>query len=111
VNNLEGRKRMTTSNEIASPLEMLRTAVTGEISAPGDQGYDQARQAWNLAVDERPDVVVMAESAADIVQAVRFARSRGMRSTPCSTWLPRCRHPADQHRDPSPRRCARPPGR
>ena len=69
---------MTTSNAIAGrDLETLRTAVTGDVFAPGDHGYDEARQAWNLATDERPAVVVVAGSAADVVQAVRFARVPG----------------------------------
>ena len=77
---------MTTSNAIAGPyLETLRAAVTGDVFAPGDHGYDDARRAWNLTTDERPAVVVMAESAADVVQAVRFARSRGMRIAPQGT--------------------------
>ena len=77
---------MTTSNPIAGrDLETLRTAVTGDVFAPGDHGYDEARRAWNLAADERPAVVVMAESAADVAQAVRFARSRGMRIAPQGT--------------------------
>ena len=77
---------MTISNAIAGrDLETLRTAVTGDVFTPGEVGYDQARQAWNLTTDERPAVVVMAESAADVVQAVRFARSRGMRIAPQGT--------------------------
>ena len=77
---------MTTSDTIAGhDLETLREAVTGEVFAPGDAGYDQARQAWNLAIDERPAVVVMAESAADVAQAVRFARTHGMRIAPQGT--------------------------
>src|SRR5215469_12987840 len=77
---------MTTSDTIAGrDLEMLRAAVTGEVSASGEVGYDQARRAWNLATDERPAVVVMAESAADVAQAVRFARTRGMRIAPQGT--------------------------
>src|SRR5215469_15976139 len=77
---------MTTSDTIAGrDLEMLREAVTGEVFATGDAGYDQARQAWNLAIDERPAVVVMAESAADVAQALRFARTRGMRIAPQGT--------------------------
>ena len=55
---------MITSNAIATrDLETLRTATAGDIFAPGDHGYDEARRAWNLATDERPSVVVMAESA------------------------------------------------
>jgi FAD/FMN-containing dehydrogenase len=77
---------MTTSNVIAGRyLGTLRTAVTGDVFAPGDHGYDQARRAWNLTTDERPAVVVVAESAADVVHAVRFARSRGMRIAPQGT--------------------------
>src|SRR5215475_1138799 len=77
---------MTISDIIAGrDLEMLRAAVTGGIFAVGDAGYDRARQAWNLAVDERPAIVVMAESATDVVQAVRFARAQGMRIAPQGT--------------------------
>jgi FAD/FMN-containing dehydrogenase len=77
---------MTTSDTIAAgDLETLREAVTGEVFAVGDVGYDEARQAWNLAADERPAVAVMAVSAADVVQAVRFARTHGMRIAPQGT--------------------------
>ena len=77
---------MTTSNPITGrDMETLRTAVTGDVFTPGEVGYDEARRAWNLTTDERPAVVVVAESAADVVQAVRFARSRGMRIAPQGT--------------------------
>jgi FAD/FMN-containing dehydrogenase len=77
---------MTTSNPIAGRgLGTLRTATTGDVFTPGEVGYDEARRAWNLTTEERPAVVVMAESAADVVQAVRFARSRGMRIAPQGT--------------------------
>ena len=52
---------------------------------PGDLGYDQARQAWNLAVDERPAVVVEAETAADVARVVGLACARGMRIAPQGT--------------------------
>jgi hypothetical protein len=77
---------MATSNDIAGrELRTLRTAVAGEVFAPGDRGYGDARRAWNLTTDERPAVVVAAESAGDVVQAVRFARSQGMRIAPQGT--------------------------
>jgi len=61
---------MTTSNVIAGrDLETLRTAITGDVFGPADAGYDQARLAWNLTTDERPAVVVVAGSAADVVHA------------------------------------------
>ena len=36
-------------------------------------------------MDERPAIVVEAESAADVAQAVRYARSHGMRIAPQGT--------------------------
>jgi hypothetical protein len=66
-------------------LEALRAAIAGQVFVPGQAGYDQARQAWNLAVDERPSVVVVAGSAADVAQAVRYARAHGMRVAPQGT--------------------------
>ena len=77
---------MTISNAIAGrDLETLRAAITGQVFAPGEVGYDEARRTWNLTTDERPAVVVAAESAADVVQAVRFAQSRGIRIAPQGT--------------------------
>src|SRR5215469_15784049 len=84
--NTHQEEAMSTSNAVAyGAAQTLRAALAGEVFVPGDPGYDRARQAWNLAVDERPAVVVMAESAADVVQAVRFARAQGMRIAPQGT--------------------------
>jgi FAD/FMN-containing dehydrogenase len=66
-------------------LEALRAALEGQVFVQGEAGYDQARQAWNLAVDRRPAVVVVAESAADVARAVQYARGRGMRIAPQGT--------------------------
>ena len=66
-------------------LQALRAAIEGEAFVPGEAGYDQARQAWNLAVDTRPAVVVETESAGDVARAVRYARARGMRIAPQGT--------------------------
>jgi len=66
-------------------LAALRAAIAGQVFVPGQAGYDQARQAWNLAVDQRPSVVVTAESAADVAQAVRHARAHRMRIAPQGT--------------------------
>ena len=66
-------------------LEALRAAIGGHVFVPGDAGYDQARQGWNLAVDQRPAVVVEAGSAADVTQAVRYAHAHGMRIAPQGT--------------------------
>jgi FAD/FMN-containing dehydrogenase len=65
--------------------EMLREAISGDVFVPPDPGYDEARRAWNLAADQRPAAVVFAQSAADVIQAVRFAHSHGMCIAPQGT--------------------------
>jgi FAD binding domain len=75
----------TTDTMAGRGLEALQAAIAGQVFVPGQVGYDQARTAWNLAADQRPAVVVDAGSAADVVQAVRFARANGMRIAPQGT--------------------------
>ena len=74
---------MNSSNTVTrARRETLEAMVAGDVFVPGDDGYDQARRAWDLAADQRPAVVVFAESVVDVVRAVRFAASRRMRIAP-----------------------------
>ena len=41
--------------------------------------WDNARQAWNLAVDQHPAAIALVESAGEIVGAVDYARKNGLR--------------------------------
>ena len=57
-----------------------RAAARPEILVfPGDPGWDEARRAWNLAVDQRPAAVALPESVDDVVAAVDYARTLGLR--------------------------------
>jgi FAD/FMN-containing dehydrogenase len=60
-------------------LRRLGDDLAGDIVLPGDDGWDAARQAWNLAVDQRPVAVALPESADDVVAAVDFAAKNGLR--------------------------------
>jgi hypothetical protein len=53
--------------------------LDGKVVVPGDGRFDSARQAWNLAIDQRPAAVVLPESAAEVSAAVRYAAERGLR--------------------------------
>ena len=60
-------------------LRAVGAALTGDVVLPADEGWDQARQAWNLAVDQRPVAVVYPESVDDVVATVEFASVSGLR--------------------------------
>ncbi|MFJ7046217.1 FAD-binding protein [Streptomyces sp. NPDC101112] len=55
-------------------LTELREDLTGEVLAPGDPGYDDARTVFNGMIDRRPAVIAQCETPTDVVRAVRFGR-------------------------------------
>jgi FAD/FMN-containing dehydrogenase len=59
---------------MASTVEDLRSTAQGQVIAPGDPGYDEARAVYNAMIDRHPAVVVRATGAADVVAAVNHAR-------------------------------------
>lgn len=52
--------------------------VRGAVLRPGDPGYDDARAIWNGLIDRRPAVIVQCSGAADVVDAVNFARDQDL---------------------------------
>jgi hypothetical protein len=66
-------------------LHRLAARMDGAVVAPGDEGWDAARQAWNLAIDQQPVAVAIPESAADVVEVVAFAHDAGLRVAPQGT--------------------------
>ncbi len=72
---------MATTPRAAAPLDPteLRARVTGEIVLPGDAGWDAARLAWNLAVDQHPAMVALPETAEDVAAVVSYAAAAGLR--------------------------------
>ncbi|HET9909437.1 MAG TPA: FAD-binding oxidoreductase [Anaerolineales bacterium] len=65
------------TNELKS-IDELRQAVKGTVLTADDAGYDAARQVWNLAVEQHPAVIVIAQSAEDIAEAVGFANANDL---------------------------------
>ncbi|MDQ5818736.1 MAG: FAD-binding oxidoreductase [Actinomycetota bacterium] len=62
----------------AQAVEQLRARLRGALLRPGEEGYDEARAAWNLNARQRPAAVVMAEEASDVLAVVHFARNLGL---------------------------------
>lgn len=63
----------------------LSGLLPGRLHLRGDEGYDAARVAWNLAVDQRPAAVAVPRSAAEVATVVRHAAAAGLRVAPQST--------------------------
>jgi FAD/FMN-containing dehydrogenase len=63
----------------------LRERLRGDLVVPGDVGWDAARQPWNLAAQQHPVAVALAETADDVVAVVDFAREGGLQVAPQGT--------------------------
>jgi FAD/FMN-containing dehydrogenase len=50
----------------------------GEVLAPGEAGYDEARRVYNGLIDRRPAAILRCRGEADIVDALAFAREAGL---------------------------------
>ncbi len=61
------------SSQILSTVESLQARIKGSVFIPGDAGYAQASQPWNLSISQQPTVVVMAKSAKDVAEAIHYA--------------------------------------
>jgi len=59
-------------------VDQLREQVRGDVIAPGDEGYEEARRVYNAMIDRRPAVVVRPVNAGDVIAAVNFARENGI---------------------------------
>lgn len=56
-------------------------SIRGRVATAADSDWDDARQAWNLAADQRPAAVAFVEGADDVSAVLRFAAERGMKVT------------------------------
>ena len=52
-------------------VETLRSRLYGDVFGPDDEGWDEARRAWNLAVDQRPAAVALPLTDSDVVEVGR----------------------------------------
>ncbi|WP_030207480.1 FAD-binding oxidoreductase [Streptomyces sp. NRRL S-87] len=65
---------MAPHSKARTALTELREDLTGEVFAPDDPGYDEARKVFNAMIDRRPAAIAQCADAEDVVRAVRFAR-------------------------------------
>ena len=67
---------MTTTRRTPADLPLLD---------PGEDGFDAARQAYNLSIDQRPAAVAVPRDEREVASAIRFAREAGLRVAPQRT--------------------------
>lgn len=65
---------MASLSKAGAALAALREDLTGEVLAPGDPGYDEARAVYNGMIDRRPAVIAQCVDEDDVVRAVSFGR-------------------------------------
>ena len=56
----------------------LQSTVRGEVIGPESKQYDEARKVYNAMIDKRPSVIVRCLGVADVIAAVKAARSEGL---------------------------------
>jgi FAD binding domain/Berberine and berberine like len=76
---------MATADQLATTVNSLKSRLADRVVGPDDPGWDEARRAWNLAVDQHPAAVARPESAEEVVAAVEVARQNGLRVAPQGT--------------------------
>lgn len=65
---------MSNETSTTSAAADLRAHIRGPVFGPGDDGYDEARTAYNAMHDRRPAAVARCVDAADVMAVVGFAR-------------------------------------
>ena len=50
----------------------------GQLIAPGDPGYDDARKLYNAMIDKRPALIARCAGPDDVAKAIAFAREQGL---------------------------------
>ena len=75
-----------------TPFETLSAQMSGRVVTPSDPDWDATRQVFNLAMDLRPAAVALPHDVRDVVAAVDYARTKGLRVAPQATG-----HNADAH--------------
>ncbi len=59
-------------------IATFKASIRGQLLAPGEAGYEEARQVWNGMIDKRPALIARCRGVADVMQAVQIARTHDL---------------------------------
>src|SRR5262245_12008770 len=68
----------TVANVDADALQAFAMQMRGPVLTPENPGYEEGRLIWNGLIDRRPALIAQCSGAADVVDAVNFAREHGL---------------------------------
>jgi FAD binding domain/Berberine and berberine like len=68
-------KRVSVDHQAVDDLE---ASLRGTVERPGTGDYETYRSVWNASIDRHPDLIARCAGMADVVAAVRFARTHGL---------------------------------
>jgi len=74
---LNGNKVVLDSTQ----LDEFKNNLRGHLVTPHDDNYSEVRKVWNAMIDRRPALIVRCAGAADVMQAVKFARQHNLLTT------------------------------
>ena len=66
------------SEQVAQTTLGLADGFKGELIRPADPNFDVARSVYNGLIDRRPALIVRPRGAADVIDAVNYAREQGL---------------------------------
>jgi len=66
---------MSDVSSVSAAVEELNTTFVGRLLTSTDPAYDEARRLHNGLIDKRPALIAQCRGTADIVEAVRLART------------------------------------
>lgn len=69
---------LTTVTYTEDSISRLKAHIEGLVLVPSNPHYEDARLAWNLAFDQHPAAIVIANHVDDVVEAVLFAHEEGL---------------------------------
>jgi FAD/FMN-containing dehydrogenase len=76
---LQGTTTHGTGSVLGAPaIEEFQKSLRGQLIRPGDAGYDEARMVWNGMINKRPALIARCAGAADVINAVNFARDNNL---------------------------------
>ena len=92
-------------SSIAESIALAAPSFTGQLLRPTDHGYDDVRRVHNGLIDKRPAIIARCHGVADVVDAVRLARTLGLEVVGTRRRAQR-RGPGDDRRRPDDRSVA-----